>query len=290
MPTEDILIVLFCLIDDWLVAHPPPRRPGPTPACPDSAILTFAIARELLGVDSERRFLRRLGREFRHLFPVLPAQSDLNRRTRWLWGALEGLREQWATWLGVEQAGLLVVDTTPVPVKDRRRVHGPDAWDGPHHLHAGFGYCAALDQWFYGFRLGLVASVSPLVPATWSLLPAAVNERDAATDLLGAARHVAVLGDRGIAGRAVTAALAAQTVTLLTPPPGRSKREQPRWVTRLLRRTRPRVEDLFNQLKDRFHLEHHRAHTVWGLLTRLAAKLAAFTLFTAWRRRGLLLE
>ncbi len=109
------------------------------------------------------------------------------------------------------------------------------------------------------------------MPATWSLLPAAVNERDAAVDLLAHARHVGVLGDRGFAGRAVSQALAAETVTLLTPSPGRS-------------------EDRFKQLKDRVRLDQQRAPTVWGLLTRLAAKLAAFTRFTAWRRRGLPLE
>ncbi len=131
MPTADLLIVLVCLIDDWLVAQPPPRRPGPAPACPDSAILTFARARELLGVDSERRFLRRLAHDFRPLFPVLPAQSALNRRTRWLRGALAGRREHWAALPGVTRAPLLIVDTTPVPVKQRQRVADPDQWHGP---------------------------------------------------------------------------------------------------------------------------------------------------------------
>src|SRR5712692_4634730 len=95
MRTENLLIVLFCEVDDWVQAHPLPRRAGPVPACSDSEVLTFALAREVLGYDSERRFRRVLRDDGAHLFPHIPAQAELNRRTRWLWGALELLRRHW---------------------------------------------------------------------------------------------------------------------------------------------------------------------------------------------------
>src|SRR5215207_2092901 len=63
------------------VQHGVPARPGPVPACADSEVLTFALARELLGYDSERRFRRVLRDDWGHLFPRIPAQSELNRRT-----------------------------------------------------------------------------------------------------------------------------------------------------------------------------------------------------------------
>jgi hypothetical protein len=88
MTTEDRLIVRFCAVDDWVQAHGLPRRPGPVPVCTDSEVLTFAVAREVLGTTSERRFRRVLVRDWRHLFPHIPAQSELNRRTRWLSRAL----------------------------------------------------------------------------------------------------------------------------------------------------------------------------------------------------------
>lgn len=31
MRTEDVLIVLFCEVDDWVREHPLPARPGPVP-------------------------------------------------------------------------------------------------------------------------------------------------------------------------------------------------------------------------------------------------------------------
>ena len=58
MRTEDLLIVLFCEVDDWVRAHRLRARPGPVPACSGSEVLTFALAREVLGYSCERRFRR----------------------------------------------------------------------------------------------------------------------------------------------------------------------------------------------------------------------------------------
>jgi hypothetical protein len=48
--------------------------------------------RHLLGRRSESGFLAEVARDWGHLFPVLPHQSEANRCTRWLWGAFEQLR------------------------------------------------------------------------------------------------------------------------------------------------------------------------------------------------------
>ena len=90
LTTEDLLMLLCCVVDAWVRAHGIPARPGPTPSYADSAVLTFALARELLGSDSERRFRRVLLAAWRHLFPHIPAQSARNRCTRWRSGALAG--------------------------------------------------------------------------------------------------------------------------------------------------------------------------------------------------------
>lgn len=53
----------------------------------------MGLARVLLGYATERRFLRVVRADWSHLFPHLPAQSEFNRRLRWLWGALAWLRQ-----------------------------------------------------------------------------------------------------------------------------------------------------------------------------------------------------
>jgi hypothetical protein len=127
MTTEDLVIVLFCAVDDGVRHDGVPTRPGPTPACSDSEILPFALARELLGYDSERRFRRVLRADWRHLFPHIPAQAELNRRTRWLSGALALLRQHWLADLPTTTGGWVAFDTPPLPVQHPSRVRHPDA-------------------------------------------------------------------------------------------------------------------------------------------------------------------
>lgn len=289
MTTEDQLIVLFCLIDDWVRAHPLPRRPGPPPACADSEVLTMAVGRELLGGRTERSFLRMVRRDWGHLFPHLPAQSELNRRTRWLHGALEPIRRDVLAQLPSATSTLLGVDTSPLPVKQRTRVRrGRGAtFDGPRELTAGFGYCAAKRAWFFGFRLAVLAPLSDGVPRHWALCPAAVDEREVAAELLRGESNLLVVTDRGFDGAAMRDRLACQGSLLLTPP-RKLRRYQPSSLVRhFVRRRRNRCERPFQVLQDRFALLQHRARTFGGLLTRVSAKLVAFTLLSLWQHRGL---
>lgn len=290
MPTEDLLIVLFCTVDDWVQAHPLPRRPGTTPRCADSEILTFALARELLGYDSERRFRRVLRADWRHLFPHVPAQSELNRRTRWLWGALEQLRQYWLGFLPPATEAWFTFDTTPLPVLHPSRVRGPNPWCLPGDVVAGFGRCAAKALWFSGFRIATLAPLIDPVPVRWALAPAAVNEREILAALVEGLTGLRVMADKGLRGRKLSEHLAHLGIQLLTPP---TKAERPNVaadVRRFIAAHRNRVEGVYTTLKDQLHLEHHRARTAWGLLTRLAGKFAAYTLRAVWRRAGLDVE
>lgn len=288
MTTEDQLIVLFCLIDGWVRAHPPPPRPGPASACADSEVLTLAVGRELLGGRSERGFLRRLRRDWRHLFPRLPAQSELNRRTRWLQGALEPLRRHLAAQLPSATSTLVGVDTSPLPVKHRTRVRRRRGatFDGPNDRAADFGYRAAKREWFYGFRLAALAPLADGVPRHWALCPASVDERDVAAELLRGESGLLLVADRGFDGAAMRDRLARQHGLLLTPPRKR-RRYQPSPLAReFVRRRRNRCERPFQALQERFALNDHRARTLWGLLTRLTAKAERRGLGRPGRGRG----
>ena len=105
LPTEDLFTYVYVLVDDLItagaIAIPP--RPGPAPACSDAELLAIAIVRHLLSGRSEGGILAEVARDWSHLFPILPHQSEANRRIRWLWGAFEQFRR----WL----AGLLPADT-----------------------------------------------------------------------------------------------------------------------------------------------------------------------------------
>src|SRR5262245_21099670 len=186
----------------WPTARSRCRR-GPAPGCSDAEVLTVAVVRHLLGRPSEAEagFLAEVRADWGHFFPVLPAQSEFNRRVRWLWGAFELLRQRRAA--AVPEDAWQQADTTALPFKHPSRVRGADAWPGPGGLAAGFGWDAAHCEWFDGFRLALRTDLGDRLVRGWGLIPAAVDERAVADALLeGAAAPAGLLLDRGLLGRA----------------------------------------------------------------------------------------
>jgi Transposase DDE domain len=280
LPTEDLFVYVYVLISDLVIAGAiaVPSRPGPAPACADAELLAIAVARHLLGRRSEAGFLAEVARDWGHLFPHLPHQSEANRRTRWLWGAFEQLRITLAARLPEDDCQQ--VDTSALPVKHPSRVRGPDQWTGPgNDLAARFGRDAAHAEWFYGFRLAVRTDLGSRIVRAWSIVPAAVSERDVAIDLLSSGPAPRdLLADKGFSGRAFAAELAARGTAVLVPPDKKQRATVPSGLLKVIAEWRNRIETTFSEITDRMELARHGAHTFWGLLTRTAATIAAHTL------------
>jgi hypothetical protein len=280
LPTEELFVYVYVLVHDLILsgAIQIPRRPGPAPACTDAELLAIAQVRHLLGRRSESAFLAEVGRDWGHLFPVLPAQSEANRRTRWLWGAFEQLRVILAARLPEDDCQQ--VDTSALPVKHPSRVRGADQWTGPgNDLAARFGRDAAHAEWFYGFRLAVKTDLGSRIVRAWSIVPAAVSERDVAGDLLEAGPPPRdLLADKGFSGRGFAAVQAARGTAVLIPPQKKDRATMPAVLLRVIAQWRNRVETTFSEITVQMELARHGAHTFWGLLTRTAATIAAHTL------------
>jgi hypothetical protein len=280
LPTEDLFVYVYVLVDDAIgcraIAIAP--RPGPTPACSDAELLAIALVRHLLGRRSEAGFLAEVARDWAHLFPKLPHQSEANRRIRWLWGAFEQLRAMLAARLPADDCQQ--IDTSALPVKHCSRVRGPDGWTGPgNDLAARFGRDAAHAEWFYGFRLAIKTDLGSRIVRAWSIVPAAVNEREVAVDLLEAGPAPPdLLADKGFNGKAFAAQLAARGTAVLVPPAKGQRAIMPPILLKVIAQWRNRIEATFGEITGQMELARHGAHTFWGLLTRTAATIAAHTL------------
>jgi hypothetical protein len=283
LPTEDLFVYVYVVVDDAITAGTIaiPSRPGPVPGCSDGELLTIVLVRHLLGRRSEAGFLAEVARDWGQLFPVLPHQSEFNRRVRWLWGAFEQLRAGLAA--GLPEDDCQQVDTSALPVKHTSRVRGPDGWSGPgNDLAARFGRDAAHGEWFYGFRLAVKADLSSRIVRAWGIVPAAVNERDVAEDLLHTGPPPRdLLADKGFSGAAFAAAQAARGTAVLIPPAKGQRAAMPPLLRKIIAEWRNRIETTFGEITDRMDLARHGAHTFWGLLTRTAATIAAHTLMRA---------
>jgi Transposase DDE domain len=172
------------------------------------------------------------------------------------------------------------VDTSALPVKHPSRVRGPDGWTGPgNDLAARFGRDAAHAEWFYGFRLAIKTDLGSRVIRAWGIVPAAVNERDVADDLLDTGPPPRdLLAGKGFAGAAFAARQAARGTAVLIPPAKGQRHTMPPILRKIIAQWRHRIETTFAEITNQMELARHGAHTFWGLLTRTAATIAAHTL------------
>jgi hypothetical protein len=287
LPTEDLFVYVYVLIDDLITAGAIvfPPWPGPAPSCSDAELLTIAVVRHLLARRSEAGFLDEVAHDWRHLFPLLPHQSEANRRIRCLWGAFEQFRTALAARLPEDDCQQ--IDTSALPVRHPSQVRGPDSWAGPNGLVARFGRDAAHAEWFYGFRLAIKTDLGSRIVRAWSIVPAAVNEREVAEDLLETGPPPRdLLADKGFNGKAFAASQAARGTAVLIPPAKGQRASMPPILQKIVAESRNRVETTFKEITDQMELTRHGANTFWGLLTRAAATITGLHTADHVPRRG----
>ena len=308
---ETFLITLYVITDDWYqkVIYPQlPASGGPAPKLCDSEVLCLALAaqwRSGVPWKTERGLVRYALKHWRPFFPGMTSQSAFNRRVRRLWGAFM-LLQQAISSLALTADACEVMDCVPVPVAHGARSFHPGWLADIARIGKGGN-----DRYFYGLHLLLVVTASGL-PTGWTLAAGNVQDRWLAELLLsaragqaqltgplagtgapqvapptdwvgptqscGSNSHCLMIADPGFDGQCWLAHwvndYAAQVVTLP------SETDHP-WFSAL----RQVVETVFANLCDSFGLKYPGAHTTWGLITRIAAKLAAYAVGIDINRR-----
>ena len=305
---------LYTIVDDLYQQHFAGAklvRPGSRPMVADSEVLTLALCAQWWG-RSERAFVRYVRAQWRAYFPRLLSQSAYNRRGRDLAGVLVALGPVGAREWRAATALYEVVDTVAVPLLrrcrgGRQRLFG----DG-----AALGWGGSDKEWYYGCKL-LLAGLPRGGITGFVLAPASTEDRWLADALLGwraapqarplhpqdllrpmrpnGTPYVGPTGPRGPqlgAGQPSAGPYLADKgfrgaewpahwrqdygAPGLTPPqyrgPARAR------AKRQHSRLRQLVETINGHLTRTFGLHFPGARTPHGLLTRLAAKLAAVNL------------
>jgi hypothetical protein len=215
-------------------------------------------------VESERSFLREVARFFSHLFPGVVGlhPSSLHRRVRNLRRFLEPLRRAILPEL-VGDPETLIIDSTLLSVLHPRQVPQSAGFEG-----------AAWVRWgsfsVYGVKLHLLCATNR-VPISYELTPANVAEVSLTEELLAEADlggEVArkLLGDLAYRSQELEEELAEWGIVLVT---SEASARRPG--------VRQQVEIAFSSLKRIFGLGETLATTLVGLVTRIAAKMTAYT-------------
>ncbi len=261
---DTLLIALYVFADEVLPRRPRARR---RPRITDAELVCLAVAQILLGIPSERHFLRFAMTRLGHLFPYLPKQPGYNKRMRALAPQIVRLLNlvAFASPSWCDRVRLL--DSTPVPCGSSRETVKRSQFAG----YATYGYCASHSRYFWGFRLYLLCA-SDGMPIAFELAPANASEREVAAEMLARVEldGYTVIADKGFAGEEFEALMAELRALFLRPD---RKDEQPRFGG--LGGVRQWVESIIDTIKGQLSLEQHGAHTMRGLQTRVAQRLLA---------------
>jgi hypothetical protein len=258
-----LCISVYCTADDLLPERPRNARRRLS----DAEIVTLCVAQVLMGIPSDRRFLRAARRQLGHLFPDLPSQDALHKRRARLTESIEWLIGVFASQSPGSHDDLLLLDSTPVEcgrsLETTRRSQLAEV--------AGYGYCRSHSRWFWGMRLHLLCAPDG-TPRAASLVAADRPEREIALGLL--ARTLkggeTIVCDKGYAGREFAEAVDNLGGTIARP----ARRDEPSQGPHLAP-IRQRIESVFLTCKDLLTLERHGARTPRNLTARIATRLLA---------------
>ena len=261
---DDLLTALYVLADEIL---PRRRRARRRPQITDAELVCLAVAQILLDIPSERRFLRFAMFRLGHLFPYLPQQPGYNKRMRALAPQIVRLLNAIAFCSPSWCDNVRLLDSTPVPCAASRETVKRSEFAG----YAAYGWCASHSRYFWGFRLYLLCA-SDGMPIAFELAPANAPERQVAAEMLERVnlQGYTVIADKGFAGEEFEALMAELGAIFLRPD---RKGETARFGG--LGRVRQWVESIIDTIKGQLSLERHGAHTMPGLLSRIAQRLLA---------------
>lgn len=273
---DDFCVWMYVVIDEiWQQLAPVFMRPGPTPVCSDSELITMTIVGACRGWDVETDLVSQW-QERRDLFPHVPERSWFNRRRRNLMTAINWVRHVVVRLLDVAQDRYCAIDSLPIPAVQFHLVPGASREWAAHE--ASFGKVITKKQTIFGYKLHLLVTLNGII-LDFILAPAHQADVVVGEELLGNHRDRIVLGDKGYISAELASTLAeANNVVLLTIPRQNQKRQIQPQVARMLNAQRQIIETVNGQLTEQFGIARHHAHSFWGLCARLYSKLAAHTL------------
>jgi hypothetical protein len=261
-----LLTAVFCAADDLL----PKRAKNARRRITDAEVVTLCVAQAVLGIASDRRFLRAARHRLTALFPILPTQDAYWKRRARLAEQIERLMAAFAQDCPGYWDQIVLLDSTPVEcgrsVETARRSELAVAC--AHH------YSRSHSRWSWGMRPHLLGAADGTIRAV-ILASADDKERDVARRLFAIGLHggEAIICDKGYAGTEFAAHAAGRYhATVLRP----ARKEEPDNGLHLSS-IRQRIESIFWTLKDHLGLEAHRARTLHGLRARIATKLLAYS-------------
>lgn len=270
MPIEDYIISVYILVDDYLKTLPPLRKRGSAPDLSDSEVITMEIVGEFLGYGKDKQIHAYFRMHWKSLFPKIGCRTAFTRQIANLFQVKESFRKNLIHQIAPED-DLFLTDGFPIPTCHRKRVHKKNPFLGI----GGFGYCAAKDLTYFGFKGHYITNQRGLI-VEYTIAPAHIDERDVLPEVTKGLRGT-VIGDKGLIRPELTAELAGNGLNLHTPLRRNMKDSRPKYLVNTMMNVRRLVETVFSQCAQRFNMQSIKSKDLWHLSAKIGRKVLSHT-------------
>ena len=280
---EEFIIAVYCCVEDelqTLTQAQPIRSRGFEPGLSDAEVLAMEIVGEYQNYDSDKGIWSYFRRHWHSWFPKLSSRSTFVRQAANLWQYKHRLQQRLAAALGAFEEDVHLIDGLPMRLCCLTHAGRCQSFQGV----AAYGYCAAKDEKFYGFRGHLNVSLNGVITG-FTVTPANGDEREALWEVTQQIQGL-LIGDKGYISQSLQAQLKQANVDLQTPLRSNMQETRPKAVVRQLQTVRRLIETVNAQLSERFQFERIRARDLWHLTSRVNRKVLAHTL-CCWLNRQL---
>lgn len=268
MDLNTFIIIIYCLIEDWLQTQPKYRQRGPQPTLSDSELLTIEVVGSFIGQDTDKGMFLFFQQHYGHWFPALTTihRTTFVRQSANLWWIKVNLWRQLLKWLTFDPE-FFIMDSMPLPVCRFARANRCKRLQEV----SAFGHDEVARQTYFGLRVH--ARIAwPGVICDLDLLPANVHDTEAAELMLQGVTGV-VLADRNYWKPELQQRLSEKHLHLLAPYKSAKREKEPWPIT--LKHMRYRIETVFGQLVHRFQAKAVWARDEWHLGSRWLRRILA---------------
>ena len=251
-----------------------PRR-GVVPTFSDLEVVALSITAEAFSIDSENYLFNRLNSDCTDAIPNLISRRQYNQRRKLTMRLGEDIRQSIAKAIDGGET-VFSIDSKPVKVCQNARAARCQMGKTDIEHAPAWGYCSSQNMYYYGYKLHALCGISGVIHS-YDMTAANVHDLQYLEDVQWEYSDCMIMGDKGYLSAPVQLDLF-ETANITLEVPYRLNQKNwtpPSWA---YRRFRKRIETVFSQLNDHLMMIRNYAKQPPGLFTRMAAKVAAFTM------------
>lgn len=275
MDRDDFIIAVFLVVCEHYQAVKKEyrlRRGGFAPALTDEEVITMEICGEYFKLECDKDIFAYFHTHYLPFFPKLTERSLFVRQAANLWQIKAAIQKRLVVVTGQAHDPIQVIDTLPLPVCVLTRA----VRDHCFKPAADFGYCAAKDMHYYGFKLGLRISRLGMI-THYPLLAARPHDIQSLDTLLEGFEGMAPADKAFIDEYRQALLLEQHRILVVTPARKNMQSNLPKPLLKFCRRIRKFVETVGSHLTERFKINKIRTHDLWHFQHRLIRKILAHT-------------